>query len=184
MSRSRRKAPLGGNTAARRIFLALPAFLLLAACGQQAGDVPVERIALDDLPERSSAPMPAPDVTGAAWAEQPNGDLTFGKPGAKPILTLACSARTARITRHAFAEQGAKALFALIGNGAVARIMADEDEGKWLSVVAADDPALNVFAADGPIAATLPGAGTLNLAGSPLPGQLLARCRQPGAPVQ
>lgn len=129
---------------------------------------------------RASQPHPSPDVAGALWAEQPGGALTFGKPGAQPLLTLACSGATARITRHAPAEPAAKALFALIGNGTVARIKADESEGEWLSVLRAQDSALRVFAGSDPIVATLPGAGTLNLAGSPLPGQLLARCRQLG----
>lgn len=124
------------------------------------------------------------DVTGAAWVEQTDGTLAFGKSGAEPLLSLACSARTARITHHAPAEPGAKALFALVGNGAIARIHADESEGEWLSVLIAQDAALRVFAGSGLVTATLPGAGRLNLAGSPLPGQLLARCRQPAAPVQ
>jgi hypothetical protein len=159
--------------------LACLSLLALAACGQ-GDDHAAQRIVLDDLAVRASQPLPSPDVAGALWAEQPGGALTFGKPGAQPLLTLACSGATAHITRHAPAEPAAKALFALIGNGTVARIKADESEGEWLSVLRAQDSALRVFVGSGPVAATLAGAGTLNLAGSPLPGQLLARCRQPG----
>lgn len=152
--------------------------LLLAACGPQ-GDNAIARIALDDAAQAQQGPTlsPSPDVTDAKWqANSAQDSVTFGKPSTQPLFTLACKDGQVTLTRHAPADKGAKALFALIGNGVVSRIKVDEKGDEWAGALPADDPQLAVFAKPGSVEATLPGAGTLKLSGSPLPRDLLARC--------
>jgi hypothetical protein len=109
----------------------------------------------------------------------------FGKPGAPPLLTLACNAAAnppqVTIIRHAPARAGEKALFPVIGNGRISRFKVDAahvgKEWRWQGSVPANDPLLEVFAGARNLAATLPGGGTVKIEGSATPGSFVADCR-------
>lgn len=160
--------------------LTLLTTLLLASCGGESGDNAQSRIALDEARaagQQGPTLSPSPDIAGAAWqANDAKGSISFGKPGSAPYLTLACEKNKVTIIRHAPADKGAKALFALIGNGQIARINMDEAHGEWRGTAPATDPQLSLLTGSGPVEATLPGAGTLNLSASPLPGEFVIRC--------
>lgn len=153
---------------------------LLASCGGESGNNAQSRIALDEVrtAQREGPTLsPLPDVTGAVWqGDGTQNRLSFGTPVSAPFLSLVCADNEITIIRHAPADKDAKALFALISNGQVSRIKMDEVAGEWRGTAPATDPQLSILAAPGPVEATLPGAGTLNLSGSPLPGEFLARC--------
>ncbi len=169
-----------------RFLFIFPA-ILLAACSKQGGDA-VERIALEDVRTGPSQPLPSPDTEGAEWQPLDGAhSIRFGKPGDPPLLTIACELRgkaspLLHITRYARADPGAKALFALLGQKHNSRLNIDaKREGMgwlWASALPADDPLLDIFAETGTIEATLPGAGTLELAPSDQPARLLAWCRR------
>ncbi len=134
---------------------------------------------------------PSPDTTGATWRIAADGKgIDFGKPKQSPLLSLACqiSAKAApqlAVIRHAQSEPGAKALFAVLGNGMTARLKLDAKlapEGwRWVGTYPADAPELDVFTGQHDIEATLPGAGTLRIAGADLPREFLGWCRRGGA---
>lgn len=175
-----------------RLAAPLAATLALAACGEPA-DNAVQRIALGES-RAGPTVVGSPDTAGAQWAVRDGGsEIIFAKAGEPPFLTIRCEAgETARpglrIVRHAPADPGAKALFALIGNGRVARIEIDArregESWRWEAALPAADERLAVLDGGGAVEATLPGAGTINLAGSALPGELLARCRESAEPVR
>ncbi|MXO71235.1 hypothetical protein [Alteraurantiacibacter buctensis] len=162
--------------------------LLLAACGEQGG--PVQRVDLQDSGTVLPVVLPrSPDTSQALWL--PSADrqaLVYGNRGAAPLLTLACAARTTpprlTIIRHAPALPGQTALFPVIGNGERSRFPVDAREvaGEWRWQVAlpADDARWNVFAGSRQLLATLPGGGTLDIAGSRMPGAFLEWCRAGG----
>lgn len=112
--------------------------------------------------------------------------LHFGVPGQADLFSVSCSRAPdgsailafARTTR---AEEGAKALFALIGNGRIARLPLDAvrsgESGLWQGSLPAADPRLDVLKGGNRIEATLPGGGTLMLPASSEPGRLLTACR-------
>ncbi|OCC25007.1 hypothetical protein MB02_06105 [Croceicoccus estronivorus] len=167
-----------------------PVLLLLAACGGQTSNA-VEKFSLDDIaPHVSHIIATSPDTKGAVWEAMDGArSLRFGKPGAPPFLTLKCeltenAAPKMRIVRLTPADPGAKALFALIGRKQITRINADAHavggDWRWESLVPAEDPALDVFLDGGPIEATLPGGGSLNLAASGEPARLVSWCRRHG----
>lgn len=174
--------------------LALLGAATLAGCSQSQGRQVVSgsdagagypaRMALDGagLPADSAPLQPE----GTAWQVESPQRVSFGLPGQQPLLTIACDHDAAglsivRILRTTRAEEGAKALFALIGNGRIARLALDARQpgevGQWEGVVPAADPRLDVLKGGNRIEATLPGGGTLQLPASREPGRLLAACR-------
>jgi predicted RNase H-like HicB family nuclease len=169
----------------------LPAIVLLStvlvSCHRAEQEpVQAQRIALDKVPAQGEQPLASPDTKGASWVLAANGEaLDFGKPGARPFVTLACNPAPApaRITviRHAPARPGEKALFPVIGNGKISRFMVDAahagDEWRWQGTLPADDPLLEVFAGSRALEATLPGGGTVKIEGSAAPGEFVAQCR-------
>lgn len=176
------------------ITLVLSAGLALAGCSQSQGRQLVQnsdaaagypaRLALGGitLPNDTAPVQPA----GAAWQAASPEQVSFGLPGQQPLLALACTHDGAgvaaiRILRATRAEEGAKALFALIGNGRISRLSLDArqpgEAGQWEGVVPAADPRLDVLRGSNSIEATLPGGGTLKLPASSEPGRLLAACR-------
>jgi hypothetical protein len=171
-----------------------PALLILlpflAACGDRS-DTPVQaqRISLDDARTKVAEPMRSPVTTGAAWAVTANGQaIDFGRAGAEPFLSLACDLRAApatlTIVRHVEARPGLKALFPVIGNGTVSRFKVDaaldQGEWRWEGVFPASDPQFDVFTGPLELQATLPGAGTLEIEGSRIPGEFVNWCRAGG----
>lgn len=172
------------------IALALP-LLTLAACDRQA-DTPrddVQRIALDEAGPRQAEADPSPDTGAARWTVSASGQaIDFGNADEAPLLTLGCSLEADPpgmvIIRHARALPGQSALFPVLGNGMSTRFLADatlgEDEWHWEARLPADDPQWDVFAGPRELVATLPGRGTLEIAGSRIPGEFVEWCRSGG----
>lgn len=171
--------------------LALP--LVLAACTPtQSRQVVENETAQDGYPQRlqfggislptDTAPQ---QPEGGEWRIAGN-TLQFGLPGQLPMLAMHCGraddgAALIHFSRATRADVGAKALFALIGNGRIARLPVDAvrggENGEWQGSLPARDPRLAVLEGGNRIEATLPGGGTLKLPASREPGRLLASCR-------
>ncbi|MBO9497985.1 MAG: hypothetical protein J7496_02965 [Novosphingobium sp.] len=166
----------------------LLAFMLLAACGKQPQ---VGQLASDDAGE--PAPAPLPNSLGARWHVSADGKgIELARPAGKPFLTLHCVIAQGQkpqlaVIRHALSEPGAKALFAVLGNGVVSRMKLDaklaQEGWIWEGTYPADAPELDVFTGQRDIEATLPGAGMLRIGGSALPREFIQWCRRNGAPL-
>lgn len=176
------------NSLFRNLALSVGLSLALTACGEAPARPPgVVRIAFDQVGQGASEPLPSPDTTGAAWVMDGTRGISFARPGSSPFMTLSCVADNAglaqvRIVRQSPADPHARAMLALIGNRRIARIKIDAvPAGKrwlWQASLPADDPQLDGLAGYGSLEATIPGAGTLKLAASDLPGQLIEACRR------
>jgi hypothetical protein len=174
----------------RHLSFCLAALLILTACGRQA-PVP-EATFSEDQSAATLAPNPKPDSTDAKWVIAADGrGIDFGKPAATPLLSLTCqiSKNTAppqlTVIRHARSEPGAKALFAVLGNGIVSRLkldaaLAGKEGWRWEGRYPASAPELDVFTGPRDIDATLPGGGQLHIAGSGLPREFIEWCRRNG----
>ncbi|MBD2841234.1 hypothetical protein [Erythrobacter rubeus] len=137
----------------------------------------------------ASEPLPSPETEGAVWARSAEeGRIIYGIPGKPALLALSCvegeredDAGTMRIIRLAKADEGAQALLALIGNGAIGRIAVDATEignrSVWQGDLAASDTAWEPLAGPRSMTVTVPGAGIVSVNPSPLPEQLLGACR-------
>ena len=181
---NRARAPIG--SIGHGCLLALT--LTLAACGP-ADPPPAARVELGAARPVQEQPLPSPDTSGAMWQLDRSGlALRFGTPGTSALLTLAClrdgAAPRLALIRHAHAFPGQAAIFPVIGNGERSRFLADAARAggrwQWRAEVPTSDPRLAVFEGEGPLLATLPGKGTLAIAGSPAPGAFVARCRAGG----
>ncbi len=169
----------------------LPLILLLAACKPPASDEYVERTRLPERRDKPAAPIASPDTTGAIWAPASDSRLLYGKPGERPLFAIECEMTkqpSAMVyTRFAAADPHAKAVLALIGNGHVKRLKIDAvrvgEVWLWRGDLAAIDPAWDVLTGAREVEATVPGAGSLKLNPSPLPGQLVERCRPLAEPA-
>jgi hypothetical protein len=138
---------------------------------------------------------PKPDSTGARWTIAADGrGIDYGKPAAAPLLSLTCQISKdsapppLTVIRYARSEPGAKALFAVLGNGIVSRLKVDaaleDKEGwRWEGRYPASAPELDVFTGQRDIDATLPGGGELHIAGSGLPREFIEWCRRNGKSV-
>ena len=173
-----------------RLPLIVATLLPLVACDRAEEPVDPQRISLDAARGEAREPLASPDTDDARWTVAPNGQaVAFGNAGERPFLSLACRVKddppTIRVIRHAEAGPGEKALFPVIGNGTISRFKADaaleDDEWRWQAVVPADDALLEVFTGAREIEATLPGAGSLIISGSRVPGEFIAWCRRGGA---
>jgi len=169
---------------------ALFAIVALAACDRPETPVDGQRISLDAARGTIEQPLPSPDTVNASWTVAKNGQsIDFGNPGETPLLTLSChlkdKAPTIHIVRHVTTRPGEKALFPVIGNGMVSRFKVDatlaDGEWRWEGVVPAEDGSLDVFTGRRELEATLPGAGTLIIDGSAIPGEFVDWCRKGGA---
>ncbi len=136
----------------------------------------------DPAPMREAPKQP----DGAVWTLRGDGSVAFGVPEQGPLLTIACERRgtlDARLVFQRFtrAEEGAKALFAIEGNGHVARLPLDVvragEPGEWRGSASAFDEAVKAIKSGYGVTATLPGGGTLRWSGTALPGKLLENCR-------
>lgn len=160
----------------------------LSACNQTAGQNAVARIDLDQMPEAQILPIPSPDTKEAKWEKLAAGNgVEFGKPGRPPLISIVCDMTTGtsanlRVIRNTPADPGAQALFAFIGNGLVSRLKVDAvrngKDWRWEGSFTPNDPRLDVLGGMGKVEATLPGAGTMELAASSLPRETLNQCRQ------
>ncbi|MEM6908244.1 MAG: hypothetical protein AAF494_06155 [Pseudomonadota bacterium] len=158
----------------------------LAACKPPPTDAGLERDTPMAEPSIASEPLPSPDTEGAIW--MPSGDaqrIVYGIPGEPPLMALACAGEskisTLTITRMSPADEGAGALMALIGNGAIGRLPIDATEragrSVWHGELPAADPVWEPLIGPRRITATVPGAGMVVLNPSPLPMQLVRACR-------
>ena len=172
--------------------IALFALSLAAACKPPAADEYVERSRIAGDSVGPSEPIRSPDTTGAIWAPAAKPDrLIYGKPGERPLMALECEKSQGiplvAYTRFAAADPHAKAILALIGNGHVSRLKIDATERQnawvWHGAVAAEDPMLDVLTGGREVEATVPGAGSVILNPSPLPGALVENCRATAAPA-
>lgn len=174
----------------RRAVAGVLVALAMTACERVEEPVDPQRISLEAARGEARAPLPSPDTEDANWTVAPDGQaIRFGNPGEPPWLSLACRVKdnppTIAVIRHAPARPGEKALFPVIGNGTISRFKVDavlaDDEWRWQGAVPADDALLEVFTGPRDIEATLPGAGTLEIAGSRIPGEFIAWCGKGGA---
>ncbi len=168
------------------------ALALLAACRPPASDEYVERIALDDARRGPQVLMTSPDTSGAIWANSGGAQrIVFGHPGQPPLLAIECAQGGAMltVTRFAATEAGAKAMMALIGNGHVERLKVDATPISgghawvWQGRFDPLDPRLDALTGGRQFELTIPGAGTLRLAPSPRPREVIEACRALGAPA-
>ena len=169
--------------------LAFATLLLLAACQGEDEPVQAQRFSLDAARHVPGEPLASPDTTDAAWSVTEDARaIEFGLAGADPLLTLACDLRKTpaqlRIVRHVAARPGEKALLPVIGNGTISRFKVDATlaagEWRWEGALPASDPALDVFTGPRELEATLPGGGSLQIAGSRIPGEFVNWCRAGG----
>ncbi|QYJ06676.1 hypothetical protein [Qipengyuania flava] len=165
--------------------------LLLSACKPPAADDYVERARIDRSSEGPSDPIDSPDTSRAIWAAASEGErLLYGNPGERPFFAIECVTERAEpviaYTRFARADPHAKAVLALIGNSHVARFKIDAarigDIWRWDGEAPALDPRWDVLTGTREVEATVPGAGSVILNPSPLPGTLVEDCRAIAAP--
>lgn len=176
-------------------YAALWPLIMLAACKPPAADDYVARVGVAER----AAPLPpilTPDTKGAGWAPSPANPrrLLYGKPGQPVLFALECDGNSANpmliYTRFAAADPHAKAILALVGNGHVSRLKIDatRDGSRWLWRGSEPAESRNFEGLTGgrQVEATVPGAGSLILNPSPLPGDLILLCRAlvpPATPV-
>ena len=169
--------------------LTLASLLLLAACKGEQEPVQAQRFSLDAARHVPEAPIASPDTKDAAWSVTRDAQaIDFARPGAAPLLSLACDLRKTpaqlRIVRHVVARPGEKALLPVIGNGTISRFKVDATlaagEWRWEGALPANDPSLDVFTGPRELEATLPGGGTLLIPGSRIPGEFINWCRAGG----
>lgn len=167
--------------------------LALAACRPAVPDATaVERIDLDAKVEQTSPSERLPDAEGADWELGRDGKvLRFANPAGEPLLSLAClrppdGPARIRVVQYAAAPPGAEALFALVGNGMVARVPMDarlrDKRWLWEGSLPAAWPKFDVLTGAREVIATMPGGGEIVLTPSPLPQRLITWCRQQGLP--
>lgn len=166
----------------------LIALAALGGCRPPASDKYVERVDLGGS-ERGPRFLAQPvDTTGALWAQTATTPdrIVFGQPGQPPLVALECGGagveRIVIFTRYAETDPGAKGMLALIGNGHVERLKIDAlDNGRgwlWQGRYRPADTRLDVLTGTRQVEATIPGAGSVVLAASPLPRDLIERCRR------
>ena len=129
--------------------LTLTALLFLTACDGEQEPVHAQRFSLDAARHVPEAPIASPDTKDAAWSVTRDAQaIVFGRPDAKPLLSLACDLRKTpaqlRIVRHVVARPGEKALLPAIGNGTISRFKVDatlaDGEWRWEGALPASDP--------------------------------------------
>lgn len=161
---------------------ACAALIGVAGCKPPASDDYLQRTQISTERDAPAAPILSPDTEGAIWAPGPKGRrLIYGKPGTRPVMALECENGMLTYTRFAVADPHAKAVLALIGNGHVQRLWIDATQNGeawlWRGSVPADDERLEVLTGPHAVEATVPGAGSLILNPSRLPGELIRHCR-------
>lgn len=158
----------------------------LAACKPPPTDADMARDMPEAAPAFASDPLASPDTAGAVWAlsERVEGRLIYGVPGAAAVLAVECDLQASpllRITRLSPADKGAGALLAMVGNGHIGRVKVDaaEVDGRsiWVGGAPALDEVWEPLAGVRELIATVPGAGTVALNPSPMPGLLIEACR-------
>lgn len=162
------------------------ALLALAGCSKSPVP-PVREGAPDDavrleLPEGEALPGTPDEKSQAAWAGSGDGmSARYGRPGEPPLVSVACRSGVLVVTRHAPAEVGAQALFALVGANGILRLPVDATSVPgvrgyiWQGTLAPDHPAAKVL--EGAYTGTLPAAGRISVSGGNAPRDVVGRCR-------
>jgi hypothetical protein len=167
-------------------FFGTTLLLALTACKPPPTDADMLRDMPEAEPSFASEPLPSPNTEGAMWAisQRNEGRIIFGVPGEPAVLSLDCeitASPTIRITRNSSADEGAGALLALVGNGHIGRLNVDATEVGKESFWVGEAPALGEVwePLTGPreLIVTVPGAGTVNIGPSPIPGLWVEACR-------
>ncbi|WP_336987034.1 hypothetical protein [Altererythrobacter aquiaggeris] len=167
--------------------LAVISVAALCACNPPAAGEVDERDTTEAAGLGPLAPLASPDTQDAVWGTG-TGErrLIYGNPGQPPLISLACEnfntdKAVVRIVRYVPGQSGAKALFALVGNGTVSRLKMDSRwTGKgwqWESAVDPASPDLDVLTGIRSVEATLPGGGSVILNPSQAPRDLINQCR-------
>lgn len=172
-----------------RKFCGIILLLALAGCQkQQEMPAPVQRISFSEIRSQPLILL-SPDTSKAQWTVAPDGRaVDFGTPGEPPLISLACrlgeNPPELRIMRHAPARPGQKAMFPVIGNGMISRFKLDvrlnDGEWRWEGSLPAEHRLFDVFSGTRDLEATLPGAGSVQIAGSRIPGEFVDWCRAGG----
>lgn len=162
---------------------------LLAACSrapetsQAAPDQPLDAVRVA-LPSPGPERAPRPEGQKPAWSGNATS-ATLAFPD-EPLLTVSCEAGRLVVIRHAPADKGASALFALIGNGTILRLPVEAVTvpgtkwPEWRGNIGAGDEKVKVFLGQ-KLEATLPGAGKVEVpAGAELKA-VVERCAPGGA---
>ncbi|MEE4204798.1 MAG: hypothetical protein V2I39_00805 [Erythrobacter sp.] len=165
--------------------IALGALAALAACKPPPTDETLAREAPQAEPSFASVPLDSPDAVGAAWAKSAKAEnrIVYGIPGEPALMALACDMGegTLTVTRFSPADEGAQAMLALVGNGHVGRLPVDADGPEtrevWRGTHDAASEEWEPLAGPRRLIATLPGAGLVEINPSPLPMDLIERCR-------
>ncbi|MCH2487068.1 MAG: hypothetical protein MK010_04910 [Erythrobacter sp.] len=181
---------MGISEAAMRRFVPFLPLLALAACKPPASDDYVARIPIEER-DAPADPIQSPDTEDAAWVlGQPRDGaverIIYGNPGERPLMALSCrddeDGTHVGFERLIRADPRAQAVLALIGNSHVTRLFVDStkvgDAWIWRGAVPADEPGLDALTGGRSVEATVPGAGSVVLNASPLPGELIDRCRE------
>jgi len=174
----------------RRALVLILLLPTLAAC-ERVPDAPSQgqRISLEAARRVPAKPLLSPDTRAASWSVSADGQaIAFATQGQPPFLTLACRLREqpaqVEIIRHVPGRPGEQALFPVLGNGMISRFKLDtalaQGEWRWQGSLPASDPQLDVFTGPRDLEATLPGGGSLLIAGSRIPGEFVRWCRQGG----
>ena len=173
-----------------RLFIPV-SLLALAACSPPDAEAPAARASEVEQVAIPFASLPSPDVTGARWVPTSlPQQIVYGKPGQPALIALACEQNGPqphlRLTRFAPAPAGGKAVFAVDGNGYIARWKADAaktaDGFNWQSIVGLEEYKLGALLGPRSIEATVPGTGTVIINQNELPRQLIEQCRSFNAP--
>ncbi|MEL7197679.1 MAG: hypothetical protein AAGL10_05115 [Pseudomonadota bacterium] len=176
------KRILGALTASIAIILAI------AGCKPPPGDAGMSREAPEDEPVFASTPLPSPDTQDAIWASSSESEdrVVYGVPYNPALMTLECVGTSGdplvEITRMAPADEGAQALLALVGNGAIGRIEVDASEvGSrivWRGTVSPAHRDMEPLKGPRNVTATIPGAGMVELNPSTVPAAFLDACEK------
>lgn len=161
--------------------------IALAACKPPPTDAGLDRDMPVEEPTYASEPLPSPETKGAVWApSSQDGRIIYGIPGEPALLALECvdipaGSDVMRLTRLAPADEGASALMAIIGNGAIGRIEVESVERGggfvWQGEVPAYDTRWEPLSGPRQITVTVPGAGMVTVNPSDMPRNLLSACR-------
>jgi hypothetical protein len=158
--------------------------LALAACSrapgapQAAPDQPLDAVRVA-LPAPGPVRAPRSEGQKPAWSGNAQS-ATLAYPDER-LLTVACEGGKLVVTRHAPADKGASALFALIGNGAILRLPVEAVAvpgvkwPEWRGSIFAGDEKVKVFLGQ-KLDATLPGAGKIEVPGGPELKAVVERC--------
>ena len=161
----------------------------LAACKPPPTDADLARDMPQAAPTYASDPLPSPDTQGAMWALSPQSDrrIIYGIPGQPALVAIECGEAEGagvpdlQITRLSPADEGAGALLAIIGNGAIGRIEVDATkQGSryvWQGRAPASDTIWEPFEGPRKVTVTVPGAGMVTLNPSETPWTFLSECR-------